>query len=141
MFVDEFLEIAGGPLNGNLGGVLGSLYGIAKGLLTWKPPLIKSNALNLFGSLVMVRSGSTNGLAHPGGLIHTADPGTKIHNAGFNHDARMARGEWLSSDVHFQYIRDAWAGRGREMGPWGQAYRAYATVGLARLVRFSVTCP
>jgi RHS repeat-associated protein len=130
MVGDEVLEIAGGPLSGNLGGILGSLWGIGEGLLTWEPFMMKSNAWNLFGASTMLRSGSTNGLAHPGGLIRTADPQSKTHFAAYDHDIRMERGELLSSDAHFQYIRDAWGGQGREMGPWGQAYRIYATIGL-----------
>ena len=116
---------------GNLGGILVSLYGLAKGIVTLDGPLIRASAINLFGASVMVRSGSTNGLGHAApGAIRTPNPGSKNHNAAADHDAAMARGEWFNSSAHFQYIRDAWTGPGREMGPWGQAYRIYSTVGL-----------
>ena len=128
---DEILGIFGGPFMGNIGGIISSIYGLVKGIVTFDGPLIRASAINLVGASIMVRSGSTNGLGHGGsGAMQIPSPGTKIHNAATNHDAAMAKGEWFNSDAHYQYIRDAWTGPGRAMGPWGQAYRAYATVGL-----------
>jgi hypothetical protein len=116
---------------GNVGGVLTGLYGLVKALVTWDGALARESAVNLFGASVMLRSGSTGGLAHPSASsIRTPDPGTKNHNAFVNHDAAMRDGRWLDSAAHFQLVHDMWVGPGREMGPWGQAYRAYATVGL-----------
>ncbi len=133
MFGDEAAGIWGGPIIGNIGGILRGLGGMAWGAVTGNGALFKASAWNLFGSAVMLRSGPTNGLAHPApGAIQTRAPSTPNHRAAVNHDRNVspANGGFLQSAPHFQYVRDAWSGPGQFMGPWGQAYRIYATVGL-----------
>jgi hypothetical protein len=61
------------------------------------------------------------------GVLH---PGTKIHHAAGPHDRAMGDKRWFESEPHLEYARNAFHGQGREMGPWGQAYRLYASGGL-----------
>jgi hypothetical protein len=81
----------------------------------------------------MLRSGSTSGVLHGRGTSITGATGTKLDIAGFNHDGYRFRDMATNSSIQFGWIRDAWAGPGTELGPWGQAYRLYGTLGFGTI--------
>ncbi len=123
----EALEIAGG-LVGTPEGILRGLYGIGRGLVTADLGALGGGFVNVGAAAIMIRSGSASGLLHPGkGAALTPDTGTKLNNASLWHDGQ--RNLATSSAAQFGWIQRAWFGPGTELGPWGQAYRIYGTVG------------
>jgi hypothetical protein len=127
----EALEIAGGVV-GTPYGILNGLYGIGKGIVTGNPGAIGRGFANLGAAVTMLRSGSASGLLHPGkGAALTPDTGTKLNNASLWHDGQ--RNLAASSAAQFGWIQRAWAGPGTELGPWGQVYRLYGTVGFGNI--------
>ncbi len=124
----EALEIFG-AIVGTLYGIGKGIYQIGKGILTGSLQTIGAGFANL-GATLMFRSGSASGLLHPGkGGAITPGTGTKLDNASVWHDGQSNLA--TSSAAQFGWIKRAWTGRGAELGPWGQIYRIYGTVGFA----------
>jgi RHS repeat-associated protein len=122
----EAFEISG-AIVGTLWGIGKGLFQIGKGIVTGDLATIGRGFANL-GATLMLRSGSASGLLHPGkGRAMTPATGTRLDNASLWHDG--VQNLATDSAPQFEWIRRAWAGPGSELGPWGQVYRVYGTVG------------
>ena len=88
--------------------------------------------LELVSSVIMLRSGPSSGLGHPGKHDpFTPHPGTQPDYASDWHDGE--ENLTTSASKQFGWIDRAWLGRGTQPGVWGQAYRLYGTAGFGVL--------
>ena len=117
-----------GAVVGTPYGILKGMYGIGEGIVTANLRTIGRGFADIGAAAVMLRSGSASGLLHPGtGRSLTPNTGTKLDGASRWHDGQ--ENLMTNSAAQFGWIERAWTGSGTELGPWGQAYRIYGTVG------------
>ena len=131
MFMGEALEIFGAVV-GTAYGIARGLYGMGKGIVTGSFGTFARGVGDTLSAAVMLRSGSASGLGWPGrGGQVTPHTGTRLNGASRWHDGQSNLTQ--SASPQFGWIQRAWTGSGVEMGPWGQAYRLYGTVGFGIL--------